>query len=85
MAKTKVTALGKGCLEIQENQADLHEAKLLQLDSSKAKGLGWQPVWDFETTIEMTVDWYEKWANGEDAQALCLAQIKQFSNECEVK
>jgi CDP-glucose 4,6-dehydratase len=36
-----------------------HEANLLYLDSAKAHGqLGWQPVWNLDTTLEKTADWY---------------------------
>ena len=38
-----------------------HEAAVLQLDSGKAaRGLGWQPVWDAETTINRTMGWYRR-------------------------
>jgi CDP-glucose 4,6-dehydratase len=36
-----------------------HEANLLYLDSAKAHiQLGWKPVWNFDTTLEKTADWY---------------------------
>lgn len=36
-----------------------HEAELLHLDSAKANNqLGWQPVWDLDTTLQKTADWY---------------------------
>lgn len=39
-----------------------HEANLLQLDSAKARmKLGWKPVWDFDTTIRYTAEWYRRW------------------------
>jgi len=39
-----------------------HEAGLLQLDSAKARAqLGWRPVWDYDTTIRRTADWYRAW------------------------
>ena len=44
----------------------LHEAKLLYLDSAKAHSqLGWQPVWNLDTTLEKTVDWYRSFQNGQ--------------------
>ena len=37
----------------------VHEAKLLNLATDKAHHfLGWSPVWNFESTISQTVDWY---------------------------
>jgi CDP-glucose 4,6-dehydratase len=38
-----------------------HEAQLLNLATDKAFHLlGWSPVWNFETTARMTVDWYRQ-------------------------
>lgn len=39
-----------------------HEANLLYLDSSKARSeLAWKPVWDIDTTLAKTADWYRTW------------------------
>ena len=39
-----------------------YEAKLLHLDSTKAKKLlGWQPVWDLYESLEQTSNWYKNW------------------------
>ncbi len=36
-----------------------HEAQLLHLDSTKAHDqLGWKPVWNLNTTLEQTANWY---------------------------
>lgn len=38
-----------------------HEAAVLQLDSGKAAHtLGWQPVWDADSTISRTMAWYRR-------------------------
>jgi CDP-glucose 4,6-dehydratase len=40
-----------------------HEARLLNLATDKAFHLlGWSPVWNFEETAQMTVDWYRQTA-----------------------
>ena len=45
---------------IQSDAAKLHEAKLLTLDSTKARAqLGWQSVWNGETTFSKTIQWYQ--------------------------
>ncbi len=45
---------------IDKSTAYVHEAKLLLLDSSKAKkDLHWQSVWDNEATFAKTVGWYK--------------------------
>jgi CDP-glucose 4,6-dehydratase len=45
-----------------------HEANLLHLDSAKANGqLGWQPVWNLDTTLEKTADWYRIFQSSQTA------------------
>lgn len=57
-----------------------HEAKFLALAIEKsARYLSWQPRWDFETTIEMCVDWYRRVGRGEAACAVTLEQIEQYA------
>ena len=47
-------------IEIDESPSDLHEANLLMLDSSKSYSkLNWEPVWDINTTIKHTINWYK--------------------------
>lgn len=59
-----------------------HEATLLQLSIEKAYALlGWQPVWDFDTTIRRTVDWYRRaLISGDPASvyALCFDDIDAY-------
>ncbi|MEI6072789.1 MAG: CDP-glucose 4,6-dehydratase [Verrucomicrobiae bacterium] len=62
----------------------LHEAGKLNLATDKAFHLlGWQPRWDFSTTIEKTAAWYQEAANcrcPEDFSTLTLRQIDQYQN-----
>ena len=67
-----------------------HEANRLHLDISKAHHqLGWQPRWDFSTTVEKTVRWYKSTQDGANAHSNCLADIESyqaqpdFTNICE--
>lgn len=61
------------------NSSDAAEAVLLQVDSSKARALlGWRPRLDLASTIDWTVDWYKRRANGETATALCAEQIARY-------
>ena len=67
-----------------------HEANRLHLDISKAHHqLGWQPRWDFSTTVEKTVRWYKCSQDGANAHSNCLADIESyqaqpdFTNICE--
>ncbi|HTM64921.1 MAG TPA: CDP-glucose 4,6-dehydratase [Flavipsychrobacter sp.] len=65
--------------EIYQSDKNPHEAKLLLLDSSKAKrDLNWQPKLDAATAIQWTADWYADRAN---AGEKCMRQIEDyFSN-----
>lgn len=56
-----------------------HETSFLKLDCSKAKVLlGWKPVWDIDTALDATVEWYREWANGQDIVNLTQMQIKRY-------
>jgi CDP-glucose 4,6-dehydratase len=76
---TKVIAdYRSGELIDMSNPTDLHEAKLLMLDISKAKfQLGWEPRLNIDQTVEFTVDWYKRYKT-EEVYKICLDQIKQF-------
>jgi CDP-glucose 4,6-dehydratase len=57
-----------------------HEARLLNLDTSKAgRLLGWEPVWSFERSIAATVEWYRKSATRAIAEELTAHQIQDYS------
>ena len=59
----------------------LHEANLLKLDSSKARGqLNWQPLWRLQTALQKTLEWHEAWRNAEDMRAVSLAQINDYQS-----
>ena len=54
----------------------VHEAKHLKLDSSKANAeLGWSPHWDIAEALNQTIRWHQAWREGRDMKALCLQQI----------
>jgi CDP-glucose 4,6-dehydratase len=58
----------------------LHEAKLLQLDSTKARvHLGWKSRWTFDEALSATVDWYRKLNQGADVRSLCESQIDAYA------
>ena len=61
------------------------EAKLLMLDSGKAKNvLGWKPKWDFRKTIAATAEWYREVSAGKvSAREMTDRQIGAFlSTNC---
>lgn len=55
----------------------LHEARLLYLDNAKARSLlQWRPVWNLETALERTADWYRGYL--ERRELLTRAQLERF-------
>jgi CDP-glucose 4,6-dehydratase len=45
----------------ETDKAQPYEANFLYIDSSKARNkLGWQTVWNFDTNLEKTSEWYRE-------------------------
>jgi CDP-glucose 4,6-dehydratase len=62
--------------------ADLHEAGLLRLDSSRAHQLlGWQPRWSLTQCLEQTIDWHLAWMQGENMRQVTLEQLSLFRGQ----
>lgn len=60
----------------------VHEARLLAVDSSKARAtLNWRPRLSLAETIEWTVDWYRSVAAGSSAADLTLRQIEAYQSK----
>ncbi len=79
LARTLVSAWGKGEVQINQDPNQPHEAGLLKLDCSKAKAiLGWHGVWDFQETVRQTVEWYRGHHQGEDVKHLTHKQIETY-------
>jgi CDP-glucose 4,6-dehydratase len=56
-----------------------HEATLLNLDSTKARNrLHWQPIWDIDTTLTQTADWYDTWLK--NRELLTHKQLAEYIN-----
>ena len=78
VATRVVNNYGLGELRDLSDPQALHEAKLLMLDISKAKfQLGWEPRWNIDQTVALTVSWYKKYHRC-DVHSLCLDQIKDY-------
>ena len=75
----EVTKHWDGCwVDTSESDA-IHEASRLNLQIDKVHHqLKWRPRWNFETTVEKTVNWYKAIENGEPALKCCLANIKAY-------
>lgn len=58
-----------------------HEATLLHLSTQKAEStLYWKPTWDFETTIQRTVAWYQQVFRGASELDVTKQQLLEFEN-----
>ncbi|HQU09468.1 MAG TPA: CDP-glucose 4,6-dehydratase [Opitutales bacterium] len=65
------------------DQKNPHEAGLLHLAIDKAATvLGWQPVWDFEKTVQASIHWYRAWAeSAKQAPALTIHDLAEYTQD----
>jgi CDP-glucose 4,6-dehydratase len=78
IASEIVHLYGSGRMRDVSNDFIPHEAKLLLLDTNKARfHLGWKPVLNIADTLKFTVDWYKKYKD-EHVYMLCVNQIIEF-------
>jgi len=67
--------------ELDQN-SNPHEAGFLKLDIAKAKSkLDWHPVWELSHTLEKIIGWHRAWLDKEDMQAICLAEIEEYTRD----
>lgn len=70
-----------GCGDIEWGSVSdgLHEAQTLTLDNTKAKRLlGIHPVWNLETAVARTMNWYRLQNSGHSALDLCKQDIQAY-------
>ena len=61
--------------------AVLHEAKLLALDSTKARQeLNWLPKWNIEQALNKTVEWYKTYYQNGEIEKITHNQIEEYFN-----
>lgn len=78
MGSAFIDNFGFGEIRDVSNPNDLHEAKLLMLNISKAKSrLGWHPRLDVKAALSLTADWYKRY-RAEDVYKLCVEEISKF-------
>lgn len=72
-------AYGSGEIVAGRASPEMHEAGKLMVESAKARErLGFVPRWGLEESVNRTMGWYQKLAQGEAALALCQADIAAF-------
>lgn len=58
---------------------DPHEAGLLHLVADRARlRLGWQPRWNFATTVARTATWYKRVHEGVAPLTCCLEDLQEY-------
>ena len=63
------------------SKSQAHEAKILQLDCSKAKSiLGWKSKLNLEKALEWTHEWYHAYHSKEDMPKFTRDQISSYQN-----
>ena len=79
MADLFVSFWGDGIKWVNRSDNGPHEANFLHLDCTKLKAtFGWKPVWNVETAVEKTVEWYKIWHDGGDTLKNMKDQIYGF-------
>lgn len=72
-------AYGRGRIRYAQQLEGPHEAGLLTLDTSKARtALRVGPRWSLTQAVGRSMDWYRRFDAGEDALALCHADIDEY-------
>lgn len=70
---------GNGGSWITDSSEHPHEANLLALDASKAeRELGWQGKLLFPTSVEWTIEWQKRVADGQSPREVTAGQIARF-------
>ena len=82
LSEKVISVFGKGQLDLQYDKNANHEASILHLNCDKSNTkLSWYPTWDFDATIERTVNWYIGHLNGDDPKDLTMLDINKFLKE----
>jgi len=73
---------GEADWRIEADAEALHEAGLLKLDCSKARGeLNWRPVLELEQAVAWIADWYRCHCEGKDMAARSMQQLAAYQSQ----
>lgn len=79
LTKHFIYSVGKGSYKIGTTEINLHESKMLKLDSNKAHSkLGWSPKFKISEAVSKTAFWYKCYFDELDINSLCLNEINNF-------
>ena len=80
LVEAAINSWGKGSVDYNKDNRDLHEAGLLRLDISKATNeLGWVPKFNSDIAISKTIHWYKEFIkSGKNARDLVLDDISEY-------
>jgi CDP-glucose 4,6-dehydratase len=77
-----IDTLGQGEYRIDEETRRGHEAKLLRLDSSRARqDLGWAPHYTIERALAVTAEWYKDYVHDGNARQKTMDQINTYLHQ----
>lgn len=82
LADEIVRVLGRGAWRTDKTGPHPHEANFLRLSIEKASTLlGWRPVWNFETTVQRTVEGYQRLQSSDAARtrAYIVDEIARYT------
>ncbi len=79
VVETMLRAWGSNSGWVHPDAEQLHEAVLLQLDSSKARAnLGWHPAFDLEEALDKVVEWHSRVDGGADPRDVSIGQLQDY-------
>ena len=71
----------KSNIEIERNDDQPHEARLLRLDITKAKNfLDWRPYLNINTALRLTANWSQFHSKNDELRNITLLQIKSYQD-----
>ena len=85
IVKKIISYWGSGKYRIEASSKNLHEAKLLKLDCSKAHSIiGWHSIYDINESLKKTVEWYKMYYNGiknKELYDFTVSQIIEYTRK----
>jgi CDP-glucose 4,6-dehydratase len=82
MVVNSINCWASGTYNVEVNSNNPHEAGLLKLDITKATSeLNWKPVFNAQTAVELTINWYKNFYNNTSVTELMESDIKYYQSK----